>query len=174
MSILKTRFCKYYFVSEEDNSKKSEESKDELKEGLSKAEEKIESMEKKLEEQEKTTASIKRYKSEGITLVLSIVVGLMGIMGVGHIYLGRVRRGLLILIVGVIIWGAVFVPFLFLGMLGELEEDSVDPTVMIGMFGGFAVVGIGALALFIWQILNSRKLCKEYNEHFDKHGKPPW
>ncbi len=130
---------------------------------MSKAEEKIESMEKKLEEQEKTTASIKHYKSEGITLVLSIVVGLMGIMGVGHIYLGRVRRGLIILIVGVLIWGAVFVPVLFLGMLGELEEDSVDPTAVIGMF-----------ILFIWQILNSHKLCKEYNEHFEEHGKPPW
>ena len=161
-------------MSEEDNSKKSEESKDELKEGLSKAEEKIKSMEKKLEEQEKTTASIKRYKSEGITLVLSIVVGLMGIMGVGHIYLGRVRRGVIILIVGIIIWSGLFVPVLILGMLGELEEDSADPTAMIGIFGGFAVFIIGAIILFIWQILNSRKLCKEYNEYIDKHGKSPW
>jgi len=160
-------------MSEEDNSKKSEESKDELKEGLSKAEEKIESMEKKLKEQEKTTESIKRYKSEGITLVLSIVVGLLGIMGVGHIYLGRVRRGVIILIVGIIIWSGLFVPVIILGMLGELEEDA-DPTAVIAMFGGFAVFIIGALVLFIWQILNSRKLCKEYNEYFDKHGKSPW
>jgi len=161
-------------MSEEDNSKKSEESKDELKEGLSKAEEKIESMEKKLKEQEKTTESIKRYKSEGITLVLSIVVGLLGIMGVGHIYLGRIRRGVIILIVGIIIWSGLFVPVVILGMLGELEEDSVDPTAMIAMFGGFAVAIIAGLVLFIWQILNSRKLCKEYNEYIDKHGKSPW
>jgi len=36
------------------------------------------------------------------------------------------------------------------------------------------IVGIGVLALFIWQILNARKLCKEYNEHLEQHGKPPW
>jgi len=168
-------------MSEEDNSKKSEESKDELKEGLSKAEEKIESMGKKLEEQEKTTASIKRYKSEVITLVLSIVVGLVGIMGVGHIYLGRVRRGVIILIIGIIGWGGIFVPLLIpvvqLIQIG-LEEGSVDPTDMTEIMEGFVVAlfvwGIGMFILFIWQILNSRKLCKEYNEHFEEHGKPPW
>jgi len=161
-------------MSEEDNSKKSEESKDELKEGLSKAEEKIESMEKKLEEQEKTTASMKNYKSEGTTLVLSIVVGLMGFMGVGHIYLGRVRRGIIILIIGLLCWTAVFIPMAMLGMLAEVEEDVFDMTAMMGLMGGFMIVGIGFLALFIWQILNARKLCKEYNELLEQHGKPPW
>ncbi len=165
-------------MSEESNSKKSEESKDELKEGLSKAEEKIKSMEKKLEEQEKTTASIKHYKSEGITLVLSIVVGLLGIMGVGHIYLGRVRRGIIILIIGMMGMALVFVPLLMLGMLGELEEGSIDETDVTGILAGFGVgmiiFFVGMLALFIWQILNARKLCKEYNEHFEEHGKPPW
>jgi len=165
-------------MSEENNSKKSEESKDELKEGLSKAEEKIESMEKKLEEQEKTTASMKHYKSEGTTLVLSIVVGLMGIMGVGHIYLGRVRRGIIILIIGMMGMALVFVPLLMLGMLEGLEEGSVDETAMIGIMAGFGIgmviFFVGMSVLFIWQILNARKLCKEYNEHFEEHGKPPW
>ncbi len=165
-------------MSEEDNSKKSEESKDELKEGLSKAEEKIESMEKKLEEQERTTESIKRYKSEGTTLVLSIVVGLLGFMGVGHIYLGRVRRGIIILIIGMVGWGGIFVPFVMLGMFSGLEEGSLDETDMFEMMAGIGVAlfvgGIGIFILFIWQILNSRKLCKEYNEYFEEHGKPPW
>jgi len=165
-------------MSEEDHSKKSEESKDELKEGLSKAEEKIESMEKKLEEQEKATASIRRYKSEGITLVLSIVVGLLGIMGVGHIYLGRVRRGIIILIIGMIGMGALFVPLVMLGMFSAFEEGSVDDTAMLGMVAGFGVgviiFFVGMFALFIWQILNAHKLCKQYNEYFEEHGKPPW
>jgi len=160
----------------EELSKPSSEDKtvSELKKELGTTTEKIEEMEKKLEKQEKTTASIKRYKSEGITLVLSIVVGILGIMGVGHIYLGRVRRGIIIIIVGVIIWSGLFVPVIILGMAGELEENSDDPTALIGIFGGFAVVGIGALVLFIWQILNARKLCKQYNEYFEEHGKPPW
>ena len=147
---------------------------DQLKEDLGKASEKIEKMEEKIEAQQKTTASMKSYKGEGTTLVLSIVVGLMGFMGVGHIYLGRVRRGIIILIVGLLIWTIVFIPMLMLGMLSEVEEDDFEMTAMIGLMGGFMVVGIAALALFIWQIFNARKLCKEYNAHLEEHGEPPW
>ena len=150
------------------------ESVDQLKEELGKATKKIEKMEEKIDDQEKTTESIKHYKSESTTLVLSIVIGLMGIMGVGHIYLGRIRRGVIILIIGLSSWIAIFIPIGILGLLGNLEESSDDPTAIIAIFGGFAVVGIGVFVLFIWQILNSRKLCKEYNEYFDKHGKSPW
>ncbi len=150
----------------------------ELEKALRRTTEKIEEMEKKIEIQEKKTDSVKHYKSEGTTLVLSIVVGLLGIMGVGHIYLGRVRRGAIILIIGMIGWGGLFVPFVMLGMFSELEESSVDPTAMMGMMAGFGVIvivwGIGMFVLFIWQILNSRKLCKQYNEYFEEHEKPPW
>lgn len=156
----------------EDSSKDA--TVDQLKEDLGNANKKIEKMEEKIEEQQKTTASMKNYKGEGTTLVLSIVVGLMGLMGVGHIYLGRVRRGIIILIVGLLIWTIVFIPMIMLGMLSEVEEDDFDMTAMIGLMGGFMIVGIAALALFIWQIFNARKLCKEYNEHLEEHGKPPW
>jgi len=147
---------------------------DQLKENLGKASEKIEKMEEKIEAQQKTTASMKGYKGEGTTLVLSIVVGLMGFMGVGHIYLGRVRRGIIILIVGLLIWTIVFIPMLMLGILSEVEEDDFEMTAVMGLMGGFIVVGIAALALFIWQIFNARKLCKEYNAHLEEHGEPPW
>jgi len=164
----------------EETSKSSSEDKtvSELKKELGTTTEKIEEMEKKIEIQEKKTDSVMHYKSEGITLVLSIVVGLLGIMGVGHIYLGRVRRGVIILIIGMTAMGGVFIPFVMLGMLGGLEEEPADPTAMMAVMGGFAVAfipwGIGMLVLFIWQILNARKLCKQYNEYFEEHGKPPW
>jgi len=120
-------------------------------------------MEKKLEEQEKTTASIKHYKDEWITYVLSIGVGLLGIMGVGHIYLGKVRRGVIILIVDIILWIGLIVPVLFFGMF---------PFYYFG--GGFAVFILGIIVLFILQILDSHQLCKEYNEYLEQHGKTPW
>ena len=161
--------------SEKPNLKDSPKDEvDQLKEELGKASEKIEKMEEKIEEKQKTTASMKNYKSEGTTLILSIVVGLMGFMGVGHIYLGRVRRGIIILIIGLLWWTIFFIPMVMLGMLSEVEEDVFDMTAMMGLMGGFMIVGIGVLALFIWQILNARKLCKEYNEHLEQHGKPPW
>jgi len=151
-----------------------DETVDQLKEELGKASEKIEKMEEKIIEQQKTAVSLSKSKSEGITLVLSIVVGLMGIMGVGHIYLGRVRRGVIILIIGILSWTAFFIPIAILGALGELEEDPSYPAVIIGMLGGSVAAGIGVLILFIWQVLNSRKLCRVYNEYLEQNGKYPW
>jgi len=161
--------------SEKLNSKNPQKDEvNQLREDLEKTDEKIEKMEEKIMEQQKTAASLSKSKSEGMTLVLSIIVGLMGIMGVGHIYLGRVRRGVFILIIGIVSWSAFFIPFAILGVLGELEEEPSDPAIIIGMIGGLLVVGLGVLIFFIWQILNSRKLCREYNEHLEQHGKPPW
>lgn len=147
---------------------------DQLKAELEKAGEKMSEMEEKIIEQQKRAISMSKAKNEGITLVLSIVVGLMGIMGVGHIYLGRVRRGVIILIIGIASWSAFFIPFAILGVMGELEEEPSDPSILIGIIGGLIGVGIGVFILFIWQVINSRKLCKEYNEHLEKTGNPPW
>jgi len=166
-------------MSDDSNADKKPERKPDSEDSTEResVDEKLEKIEKKIDEQQKKTVSVSRYKSEGTTLVLSIVVGFFGFMGVGHIYLGRVRRGIIILIVGLIGWiVAIVIPFAMLRMLGVLEEEeSIDPTAVVGVLGGFfVVVEIGVLALIIWQILNSRKLCKQYNEYFEEHGKPPW
>jgi len=178
---IKGIFSKYFdrlfnSMSENFDSEKtsSNDEVEELKEKLEKADEKIEKMEEKIIEQQKTTISLSKSKSEGITMVLSIIVGLMGIMGVGHIYLGKVRRGIIILIIGIVSWSAFFVPFVILGVIGELEEEPSDPAIIFGMIGGFVVVGIGVFVLFIWQVLDSRKLCREYNESLVKNESPPW
>ena len=170
-------------MSDEPNAnKKSEpdskdETVDQLKEELGNAEEKIERMEEKMEVQEKITSSIKHYKSEGITLVLSIVLGLMGIMGIGHIYVGRVKRGIAILIGGFLIWVVVFIPVGFLSVLEDpqnLSEEEVMAQLLGPMMGALIIGGIGGFALFIWQIINARSLCKDYNLYYEKKGKAPW
>jgi TM2 domain-containing membrane protein YozV len=158
-----------------DSSK--DESVDKLKEELGKAEDKIEKMEEKIEEQEKITTSFKHYKSEGITLVLSIVLGLMGLMGIGHIYVGKVKRGIIILIAGLFIWVIVFIPIGFLSVLDESQELSGEEimTQILGpMMGAMIIGGITGFALFIWQILNARSLCMDYNMYCEKKGEPPW
>lgn len=154
-----------------------DESVDKLKDELGKAEEKIEKMEEKIEEQEKMTSSFRHYKSEGITLVLSIVLGLMGLMGIGHIYVGKVKRGIIILIGGLFIWVIVFIPIGFLSVLDESQELSEEEimTQLLGpMMGALIIGGIAGFALFIWQILNARSLCKDYNLYCEKKGEPPW
>jgi len=153
----------------EDSSR--DDTVDQLKEELGKASEKVEKMEEKIEEQEKKSASFKNYKSEGLTLGLSIGIGIMGIMGVGHMYVGRVKRGIAILILGFVAEFAIFFSIGFLGIpLGYASTwDSAGP--MVAVMG---LAAIGGLAFYIWQILNSRKLCREYNEYFEEYGKPPW
>lgn len=130
------------------------------------------------------------YKSEGATLVLSIVVGLFGIMGVGHLYIGKIRRGIIIMVIGFSLWTVVFIPFLFLGIGDEIEQSINDDvrflqysgnmsqqnttSVLIGFIAAVIAVSLGYLVLYIWQIFDSRNLCKQYNQHLKQEGKPLW
>lgn len=158
----------------EENSKKKT---DELKKELGKTDETMEKMEKIIEKQEKITSTLRYQKSEGTTLVLSIVLGLFGLMGIGHIYVGRVKRGVAILIVGLLIWGIVFVPIAMLSTM--VDSQGLSDTEMVGkifgpMIGALVIGSIGGFALFIWQIINARSLCRDYNLYYEKKGQAPW
>lgn len=88
------------------------------------------------------------WKSEGTTLILTIVLGIFGLGGIGHIYLGNITRGIVILIVGIIL--LVFSIFTF---------------------------GIGLIILIpfaIWVVFDSRSQCRSYNDYLEKNGKSPW
>ena len=94
------------------------------------------------------TAPGSQYKNEGTGLILSIILGILGICGIGQIYAGKVGRGVAMLIVGIIV-----------------------------LIIGVATMGIGLiayLAIFIWQIFDTKNLCREYNEYFSQNGRPPW
>jgi TM2 domain-containing membrane protein YozV len=88
------------------------------------------------------------WKSEGTTLILTIILGIFGFGGIGHIYLGNITRGITILIVGIIL-------------------------LVISIF----TFGIGLLALIpfaIWVVFDARKQCRYYNDHLEQTGRPPW
>jgi len=93
------------------------------------------------------------YKSMGTTTILALVVGLFGICGIGHMYVGKVGKGIGILI-GVII----------LGVIGVATM-----VIFVGV-----IFLIAVFILFIWQIVNARTLCREYNEFLYRNGRPPW
>ena len=97
--------------------------------------------------------NIPGLKSESTTLILSIVLGLLWIQGVGHMYVGKVGKGIGILI------GA-----LILGTIGVL-------TIWVGVGVIFLII---YFIMLIWQIFDSRNLCKQYNDYLLKTGKPPW
>ena len=93
------------------------------------------------------------YKNEGTTMALAIVLGIFICHGVGHIYVGRTARGVVLLV----------------------------SSILLAVIGGitlFLIVGIpiliGVFVMFIWQIFDARKLCRQYNEHLSMYGRPPW
>ncbi|MEX2192611.1 MAG: hypothetical protein WD717_04455 [Nitrosarchaeum sp.] len=82
-------------------------------------------------------------KSEAIAIVLSILI-----IGVGQMYMGKIGRG-----VGILIGG------IFLAVIGVMT---------LGV--GFIIF----IILFIWQIIDAYNLCKKYNNYLSQNGRPPW
>lgn len=94
-------------------------------------------------------------KKPGLSLVLAGLVGAL-FMGVAHFYLGRIGRGVAILLAG-ILTGIVFI------------------AAMAGAFFTIGIIfGIGRMALWIWQTLDAHILTKRYNDVLESTGKPPW
>ncbi len=94
-------------------------------------------------------------KSEGIAVMLAILIGFIGFYGMGHLYVGRIRRGIAILLIdwAISIIGIVFVVILLpLGILFLL----------------------GSFALFIWQIFDAHGLARQWNRTVDDTGEAPW
>ena len=88
------------------------------------------------------------WKSMGVTMVLTVVLGIVGLGGIGHLYLGKIIKGIVILIVGIIL--------LIITILTS---------------------GIGLIVLIpyaIWVVYDSYKLCKRYNDDLEQTGRPPW
>lgn len=88
------------------------------------------------------------WKSEGTTLILTIVLGIFGLGGIGHIYLGNITRGIVILIVGIIL-------------------------LLVAMFS----MGIGLIILIpfaIWVVFDARNQCRFYNDYLEKNQRSPW
>jgi len=97
------------------------------------------------------------WKSESTTLVLSIILGLFGFQGVGHLYVGKIGKGIAYLI------GSIIVAGIAIGLIAT---------------GIGAIIGVPLLIvyliMFIFQILDSKKACKYYNDYLEKHNERPW
>ncbi|MGI0012778.1 MAG: hypothetical protein ACREBU_04940 [Nitrososphaera sp.] len=103
-------------------------------------------------------------KSPGLAALIALIGAFFGFGGIGHIYVGRVGRGLAVLISGFalyfFIWASAF-GTLIGGTLAwartGLSGFQIGGTVFVALV--FAYLG-----LMIWQILDSRASAKQYNE----------
>ncbi len=154
LTILKNRLAKGEITMQEFDELKKKLLETNSVEGLKNEIRNVsETMEKIQEKQNEAQNLQRKLKSESTTLLLSIIVGLFGINGIGHIYVGKIGKGVWILIGSLILFG--------IGIA----------TVFIGVGIVFLVI---YFVVYIWQIIDSRNLCRTYNQQVEATGRPPW
>lgn len=88
------------------------------------------------------------YKNQGTALVLAVILGFIGICGIGHFYLGKISRGVIILIVGIIL-GVITVASGFIGLIVYIP-------------------------FLIWTLYDANSSCKYYNHFLSTKSHAPW
>jgi len=86
-------------------------------------------------------------KNVGSAIALALIAGIIGFNGIGHLYIGKIGKGIVILVIGWIILGITFL---------------------------FIPFGIIYLIFWIWQAYDVNNKAKYYNEFILKNGKTPW
>lgn len=92
--------------------------------------------------------------------LLALLPGIFGIMGIGHIYVGKFRRGMLILAVGL--------------LLNFLTWASFTLSMRMFGFGFMASFLFGIVLLVVWvgQVFDAYRLAGVYNRHVQAYGRP--
>ncbi len=131
---------------------------DETKEKIEVKEQKSEVPEKPLNEIQAEIAKISsNYKSAGVTVILSIILGAVGLLGIGHFYLRKNGRGIGFLVSGFILSILSFV--ILLPIYGTIEGFASQLEIISLALG----IPLAYIVLYFWQIVDSYKQCKKYN-----------
>src|SRR6266487_2256014 len=95
------------------------------------------------------------HKSPRTAALIALIGGLFGLPGIGHIYVGKVGRGIVILIIGIILYA--LVALVATSIFNGQRPIGMEWLIIIGII-------IGYFVLFIWQIFKAKKLAKKFNE----------
>ena len=117
------------------------------------------------------------YKSPGTAALIAFIGGIFALPGIGHIYVGKVGRGIGILILGLILYALTLLMITSVGFLASLEQTtstSPNNSAGIGAIGIMLFSSVAYIVLFIWQIFSARKLAKKFNEEVKTTGREPW
>jgi len=112
-----------------------------------------------------TVASIP-FKNNGLSFLIAIIAGVFGFCGIGHIYIGKVLRGVLIMFIGWIPFG--------IGIIVFLSEFISQNDSLIGGFDLSMIFGIVYVVIWIIQALDANRLVKKYNKYLMANSKPLW
>lgn len=101
--------------------------------------------------------------------MIATLLGIIGFLGTGHFYVGRVRRGIILLIGVWVIIGACCVFMLLYGMSGMVvpppgypEQEPPEYRIVFVLVSLVLCVGYGVL--WIWQIIDARAACRRHNK----------
>lgn len=129
------------------------------------------------EEQSTTHMHSLPYKSPGTAALIAFLGGLFALPGIGHIYIGKVGMGIVILVCGFILYAFAIVLLLFvyssMNSVFTSSNFSINDSVNVPILIFVGIPSISYIALFIWQIFNARKLAKEFNEIVRETGREP-
>lgn len=118
------------------------------------------------------------YKSPGTAALIAFLGGLFALPGIGHIYIGKVGMGIVILVCGFIVYAFTIVLLLFvyssMNSVFTSSNFSINDSVNVPILIFVGIPSISYIALFIWQIFYARELAKEFNESIKATGKEPW
>lgn len=117
-------------------------------------------------------AGVDVYKSPGTAAVLGVIIGGIGFMGMGQVYVGQLGRGLGILVVGWLLT-AVEVVLIFQIFLATASFGSDSITAYIALLLAIGVGGID-LIFWIWQAYDAHGLAKKFNTAVELNGRAPW
>ena len=115
------------------------------------------------------------HKNKRNATILAVVLGIMGIGGIGHFYIRRTARGLgfLFSMIAIFLFAvAVELSFLQYIPIIDMPWNMPEFFTFIGLIPIFLFVA--NTAIFIWQIIDVRKLCNNYNDHFIKTQENLW
>lgn len=104
-------------------------------------------------------------KSPGTTLAIALIAGAFGFNGIGHLYIGKIKKGLGLMVAG---WILIALPALIL----PLVMISSEQPFLLFLFLPISIVIF--VALWTWQAYDAYKQTKYYNEYLDNNGRAPW
>jgi TM2 domain-containing membrane protein YozV len=135
------------------------------------------------------------FKSGGVAFILAFFFGLVFFNGVGHMFIGKVRRGVGLMILGWFINSLAFVFLLnsFISLpfmqyynsynsnnqynfnndpfFPQSNDDNNDPS---QSFSHFALFGLVYFLYLLIQAADANRLAKKFNQHLDKTGELLW
>ncbi len=108
-------------------------------------------------------------KSEVLSLILAFLIP-----GAGHLYVGRLTRGLVVLVVYYGI-SAIMIMTMFAAIPGLFTGDvMMDGSLEVSVLIAFIILSMIALVIWIVQLIDAYNLTKQYNDTVRRTGQPPW